>query len=72
MMRIAVVAAVLTLAAAAPAAAQIQLTAAAVGDGPYYLDQAGATYVLTEDVTVPAITFASPSTCARSGSLKTS
>jgi len=45
---------------ASPVSAQIYLDSAAVGSGPYYLDVAGETYVLTEDIETPgtALVFA--------------
>jgi hypothetical protein len=56
MMRtIAVLAALLLTASAASAA--VDLNAAAVGAGPYYLNQAGASYRLVEDIAVPGTAF---------------
>ncbi len=56
MMRtIAVLAGLLFTTSAAYAA--VDLNAAAVGSGPYYLDQAGTTYRLLEDVAVPGSAF---------------
>jgi len=50
----------LLLALARSAGAEISLDSAAVGAGPYYLDIAGETYVLTEDIETPgtALVFA--------------